>query len=479
MALLTYADRVAETTTTTGTGTIQLGGAVDGKFRTFVAGAGSGNTVPYVVVHRTANEWEVGYGVVTSGSPDTLTRTGVYSSSNGGSAVNFSAGTKDVFLGLPAGKTVTFDDTTGSVTISGTATVGKVVPTANTVTGNGMYLPTTNTLAFSTNGVEGMRLDASGNLGVGTASPTNYGAGYRTISANGTSSGVFEIRANDTVRGLIVGDATDLQIQASGATPMRFFTNAAERARITAGGYFKASNNGTYLNATGAVHEFTTNIGSTCLVARTTGGVPNAAGDYGLLVLLSNVATVGTAATSLSCADQNATRFSVTTNGNVYNVNGTYATLSDAKLKQDITDAGSQWDDLKAIRFRKYRLKLDVDAQGDDAPYLLGVVAQELQAVSPGLVDARPDTEQVEVEVEVEKSRPVLDEDGQPVLGEDGEPLTEAYTETETRTEMRPTGTETLSVKQSILLMKAAVALQEAMARIETLEARLAALEAK
>ena len=165
--------------------------------------------------------------------------------------------------------------------------------------------------------------------------------------------------------------------------------------------------------------------------------------------------------------------------GNLANVNGVYGTISDAKLKQDITDANSQWDDLKAIRFRKYRFKSDVEQKGEDAPYLLGVVAQELQAVSPGLVDAHPDTEKVEVEVEVEKSRPVLDEDGQPVLGEDGEPLTEAYTETETRTETRPTGTETLSVKQSILLMKAAVALQEAMTRIETLEARLAALEAK
>lgn len=123
MALLTYADRVAETTTTTGTGTIQLLGAVDAKFRTFVAGVGSGNTAPYVMVHRTANEWEVGYGVVTSGGPNTLTRAGIYASSNSGSAVSFSAGTKDVFLALPGSKTVRFDDATGGIAVDGTTFV--------------------------------------------------------------------------------------------------------------------------------------------------------------------------------------------------------------------------------------------------------------------------------------------------------------------------------------------------------------------
>lgn len=172
MAFLTYADRVAETTTTTGTGTIQLGGAVDGKFRTFVAGAGSGNTVPYVMVHRTANEWEVGYGVVTSGSPDTLTRAGVYSSSNGGSAVNFSAGTKDVFLGLPAGKTITFNAAGTQMTIPlGSASAPSLAFSGDLNTG--LYSPTADTIAMATGGNEVWRATsdryfrlASGSLGI-------------------------------------------------------------------------------------------------------------------------------------------------------------------------------------------------------------------------------------------------------------------------------------------------------------------------
>lgn len=95
------ADRVKETTTSTGTGTVSLDGAVSG-FQTFVAGIGDANTCHYAIVHQSAAEWEVGLGTVTDASPDTLARTAVYASSSGTSAVNFSAGTKDVFVTFPA-----------------------------------------------------------------------------------------------------------------------------------------------------------------------------------------------------------------------------------------------------------------------------------------------------------------------------------------------------------------------------------------
>lgn len=93
-------DRVKETTTSTGTGTINLAGAVTG-FETFVAGIANSNTTYYAIVHQSANEWEVGTGTVTDADPDTLSRTPI-SSSNSDSAVDFSAGTKDVFCTLPA-----------------------------------------------------------------------------------------------------------------------------------------------------------------------------------------------------------------------------------------------------------------------------------------------------------------------------------------------------------------------------------------
>ena len=101
-------DRVKETTTTTGTGTVNLAGAETG-FETFVAGIGNTNTTYYAIVHQSADEFEVGLGTVSDSSPDTLSRTTIISSSNSDSAVNFSAGTKDVFCTLPASKAVFID----------------------------------------------------------------------------------------------------------------------------------------------------------------------------------------------------------------------------------------------------------------------------------------------------------------------------------------------------------------------------------
>lgn len=92
-----FADRIKETSTTTGTGTLDLGGAATGGFITFVAGIGTGNRCYYCIQLTSANEWEVGVGVVTDAATDTLSRDTVLASSNGGALVNFSAGTKDVF----------------------------------------------------------------------------------------------------------------------------------------------------------------------------------------------------------------------------------------------------------------------------------------------------------------------------------------------------------------------------------------------
>jgi len=108
-------DRVKETTTTTGTGTINLGGAQT-NFETFVAGIGNSNTTYYAIVHRSSAEFEVGLGTITDATPDTLARTTIISSSNSDSAVNFSAGTKDVFCTMPASKAV-HEDGSSDVTL--------------------------------------------------------------------------------------------------------------------------------------------------------------------------------------------------------------------------------------------------------------------------------------------------------------------------------------------------------------------------
>ena len=97
-------DRVKETSTTTGTGTFSLAGAVSG-FETFVAGIGNSNTTFYSIVN-TDGAFEVGVGTVTDATPDTLSRDTILSSSNSDSAVDFAAGTKQVFCTLPASRFV-------------------------------------------------------------------------------------------------------------------------------------------------------------------------------------------------------------------------------------------------------------------------------------------------------------------------------------------------------------------------------------
>ena len=116
-------DRVKETSTTTGTGTLNLAGAETG-YESFVSGVGTGNTTYYAIELNAAGEWEVGIGTVTSGSPDTLSRDTIISSSNSDAAVNFSSGTKNVFCTLPAKKTISpvMDATTFVVTHASTIT---------------------------------------------------------------------------------------------------------------------------------------------------------------------------------------------------------------------------------------------------------------------------------------------------------------------------------------------------------------------
>jgi hypothetical protein len=116
------------------------------------------------------------------------------------------------------------------------------------------------------------------------------------------------------------------------------------------------------------------------------------------------------------------------------NTNNSYGALSDVKLKENIIDASSQWDDIKAVTIRKYSMKED----NLDAPNMLGVIAQELEAAGMGgLVFESPDRD---------SEGKILD-------------------------------TTTKQVNYSILYMKAVKALQEAMERIESLESRITALE--
>lgn len=131
------ADRVRETTTTTGTGSVTLAGAVTG-FQTFAA-IGNANTTYYTIAGQGTSEWEVGIGTYTS-SGTTLSRDTVLASSASGAKVSFSAGTKDVFCDYPAGRAVVggmgYIENDATISVSSTINSGRNAISGGPVTVN-------------------------------------------------------------------------------------------------------------------------------------------------------------------------------------------------------------------------------------------------------------------------------------------------------------------------------------------------------
>ena len=142
-------DRVKQTSTSTGTATIQLSNTAEVGFESFVTGIGNTNSTFYCISHDGTAEFEVGIGTVTDATPDTLSRDTVISSSNSDNKVDFTTGTKTVFCTYPAKRapsasmTATTYINTHASTISDSQTIdsgvlaGPVTVTGTvTVTGN-------------------------------------------------------------------------------------------------------------------------------------------------------------------------------------------------------------------------------------------------------------------------------------------------------------------------------------------------------
>ena len=215
-------DRVRETSTTTGTGTLNLAGAVTG-FESFVTGIGDNNTTYYAIVNRSADEWELGVGTVDDQSTDTLARTTVLSSSNSDSAVDFSAGVKDVFVTLPASKSV-HEDASANVTLpndlllasdSSVLKFGADSDTTLTHTdGTGLTLNSTNKLTFRdaalyVNSSADGQLDIVADTEIQIAATTVDINGDVEISGDLTVSGDDITMGTNTAGHLLIADGTN------------------------------------------------------------------------------------------------------------------------------------------------------------------------------------------------------------------------------------------------------------------------------
>jgi hypothetical protein len=385
-----------------------------GVFKWFNAASGTANTatitngVSYTII-TSGNQTAFGAANNNVGTLFTATSSGTLSSGTVSQNISFTQA-----MTLDASGNLIIGDTSGASTLNlvrggSDSTEIKLKQTGTggrdyRILSSGSGYGSAGNLIFYdvTASAERVRIDSSGNLTIGNS---------KNLYFNDSGTGIYG--------------------EAGGSGLISFKTNGSERARITSGGYFKASNSGAYDGVSSAYHELYQSADNRAVIIA---NVNASATTDGVVFVRADRNTTSNTFYALSYYNAGAAayKFRVADSGDVTNTNGTYGTISDQKMKTDIVDAGSQWSDIKALRFRKFKMKDDPDQRVQ-----LGVVAQEVELTSPGLVDEHQDR------------------DGE------GNDL----------------GTTTKSVKTSVLLMKAAVALQEAMARIETLEAEVAALK--
>jgi hypothetical protein len=257
-----------------------------------------------------------------------------------------------------------------------------------------------------------MRIDSAGRVLIGTTTPVLNESGFNEIVVAGKTEGAAIHLADDNNNvqaGMFTSDTGGgtFFIRTITNNPMAFRTNNTERMHLTSkGGLRTLMDDG---DSVVALFKRTAGVNSHNLFEiRYSGSTPISGGTLS---------------------------FAIETDGDVKNTNNSYGSLSDLKLKENIVDAKSQWDDIKALKVRNYNFKSDTGFQSHTQ---IGLVAQEVELVSSGLVIDSIDRD------------------------DDGKDL----------------GTTTKSLRYSVLHIKALKALQEAMAKIEVLETKVAALEA-
>jgi len=334
-------------------------------------------------------------------------------------------------------------------------------------------------MLFISGGNDVVGIGAEGDLGVGlhvksadSGASVSGDADEAVFEASG-HGGITLLNGTSHEGSINFGDSGDNDIGRltydHSANAMFMITNGSIRTKIDSDGTFminRTSNNGSYpgllsvnraTNAITATIENTVTSGLGASILKVIGNQNTTNSSYNLIDG-HNVAANG--------------RFLVRDSGSCQNTNNSYGAISDERVKQDITDASSQWEDIKALKIRNFKLKTNTSKT------LLGVVAQEIEASGmTGLVeDAAPEKEDVALHSDF----------GTAVDGTADNGATPIYEKDEKGNntdkiigyeDIFTAGQKVKSVKYSVLYMKAIKALQEAITKIETLETKVKALE--
>lgn len=447
------ADRVQETTNSPGTGTATLLGAVSG-YQSFSTGVGINNTTFYVIADQLGTNWEVGLGALNS-TGTVLTRTTVYSSSNGGSTVNFATGTQYVWCDFPASKSVlqgaaanfssigattagtgAFTTLSASSTVSGAGfsnyfaappTIGNTTPNAGTFTalvatsitdsgltagrvnynGVGGLLQDSANMTFDgstlttlnsaytgtfTGGTGVVNLgsgqfykDASGNVGIGTASPScklDINRGSAGLLANLTDgvNANFQIKTASSIT--TIGPS-------AGSTNFAFQSSNTEAMRIDSSGNLLVGTTTTSgdkltIAANGASQSHirfidTNTSGKTWVMGPGTGS--GAVTDFGFYNI-TNGNLVGRA----------------TSSGVWYQANNsaTWSIVSDERIKENISTLDNGLSIITALRPVEFDYKIS-------KTHDIGFIAQEYQKVLPEQINENEPTSETKEFIEDNK----------------------------------------------------------------------------
>ena len=328
-----------------------------------------------------------------------------------------------------AGVTAVTVDSSQNVTLAGTASATKLIPTGSSVTGNGMYLPAANSLGLSTNGNNAVYINSSQNVGIGTTSPT-----ARLTVASGTNEGAVRVGDNATYYGeLSRVQATDEVRLGSygGSQKLTFYTVASERMRIDSAGQLiigpGVANGAGGINTTSTVADGSLN--PAIYFNSNYGG-----GTKGHIYFQRNSSTVG----------------QITENGSTTS----YTTTSDYRLKEDVAPMTGALAKVAALKPVTYKWKIS----GSESQ---GFIAHELAEVVPDAVVGEKDAVG-EQQYEVTPA----------VKDEEGNTITEAVMGTRTVPDYQ-------GVDTSFLVATLTAAIQELKAIVDAQATRIVALESK